>query len=74
MFGFLGKLFVGFLAVIAALGGIGLWQAKRGTDKTGSGPAGQEKTEELLNEKTVDNVLALNDRFNRARYQDKDGE
>ena len=74
MFGFLGKLFVGFLAVVAALGGIGLWQAKRERGKNTSDPARQGDTEDLLSEKTLENVLALNDRFNRARYQEKDGE
>ena len=65
MFGFLGKLFVGFLAVVAALGGVGLWQRRRSSPKD---------EDELLSQKTVENVFDLNDRFNRARYQDKDGE
>jgi len=28
--------------------------------------------EEVLSQKTVENVAALNDRFNRARYQEED--
>ena len=30
------------------------------------------KEEELLSERTVENVLDLNDRFNRARYMEED--
>ena len=65
MLGFIGKLFVGFFAVVAALGGVGLWRMRK---------ASPEEKEEILSRKTVDNVLDLNDRFNRARYQNKDGE
>ena len=59
MLGLFGKLFVGFFAVVAALGGVGLWQMRK---------AAPEEKEEILSQKAVDNVLDLNDRFNRARY------
>ncbi|MBQ6273563.1 MAG: hypothetical protein IJK63_05005 [Oscillospiraceae bacterium] len=64
--GFFGKLFFGFLLVVAVLAVIGYLQTRRSpADKAG---------DEVLSQKTVDNVLDLNDHFNRARYQDKDGE
>ena len=64
--GFFGKLFFGFLLVVAVLAVIGYLQTRRS-------PADKAE-DEVLSQKTVDNVLALNDHFNRARYQDKDGE
>ena len=66
--GFFGKLFIGFLAVVAVLAIIGFFQKRRDAKKGLLSPE-----EEVLSQKTVDNVLDLNDHFNRARYQDKDG-
>ena len=68
MMAFLGQLFVGFLvlvALLALIGGIIAWR------RAAKGEAPQEN--DVLSEETVDNVLNLNDRFNRARYQDEDG-
>ncbi len=67
MLSFIGKLFVGFLAVYAALGGVGLWMKKR---SAGKDPDARE--EEFFSEKEVGNVHDLNDPFNRARYMDRD--
>ena len=67
--GFFGKLFIGFLAVVAVLAIIGFFQKRRDAKKGLLSPE-----EEVLSQKTVDNVLDLNDHFNRARYQDKDVE
>ena len=61
--GFFGKLICAFFGAVAALGGIGLWQRKRSGDKDDA----------FLTQKAVDNVLAIRDRFNRARYMDRDG-
>lgn len=69
MLGFLGMLFVVFLGAFTTLGCIGLWQSKREAKK-GRAPSEEEAA---LSQKTVDNVLDLNDRFNRARYMDEDG-
>ena len=66
--GFFGKLFIGFLAVVAVLAIIGFFQKRRDAKKGLLSPE-----DEVLSQKTVDNVLDLNDHFNRARYQDKDG-
>ena len=67
----IGRLFVGFLIVVAALGVIGICMIRRANAKK----APSEKTEEerALSEKTVNNVFDLEDRFNRARYMDQDG-
>ena len=54
-----------FLVVVAALGVVGgvmVWRAKK------KGEAADPR------EGVTENVADLNDRFNRARYQDKDGE
>ena len=64
--GFFGKLFFGFLLLVAVLALIGYLQTRRS-------PADKAEAE-VLSQKTVDNVLDLNDHFNRARYQDTDGE
>lgn len=53
-----------FLIVVAALavvGGVIVWRRK----KRGEGDS--------LREEVTENVADLNDRFNRARYQEKDG-
>lgn len=67
MLGFIGRLFLGFLAVVVILGIIGLVMRRR---KTNTHPDG----EEVLPEEVVENVNDLNDSFNRARYMDKDGQ
>ena len=51
-----------FLITLAALAALGYWQKKRsGADDEPNG------------DKVWDNVVDLNDRFNRARYMDQDG-
>ncbi len=67
--GFFGKLFVGFIAAVILLGIVGWIISKRKTAKNAPSAEGEE---EALSEKTVNNVLDLNDRFNRARYMDED--
>ena len=67
--GFIGKLFVGFLAVVAVLGIVGFVLKKRAAQGKGDG----SRQEELLSEKVVENVFDLKDRFNRARQMDRDG-
>ena len=65
MYGFIGMLFLGFIAVVVILGVVGLLLRKRnGAEKSG---------EEVLSQKIVDNVNDLNDQFNRARYMVRDG-
>lgn len=71
--GFFGKLFFGFLAVVAVLGIIGFILAKRKAAREGTEYDLREEAE-VLPEKVVDNVFDLNDRFNRARYMDEDKE
>ena len=68
MIGFIGKLFTAFLGAVAALAGVGWLQSRRDA-KTGKAP---EKVT-FFSEEEVGNVSNLNDRFNRARYMDKDG-
>ena len=60
-----GKLFFGFLAVFAALAGVGYWRKKRSADE----PAGKDP----LEERSVENAADLNDQFARARSMDPDG-
>ena len=62
---------IGILGLVALLAVIGWFQRKRNAAQGAAGPAGQE--DGALSEKTVENVHDLNDRFNRARYMDKDG-
>ena len=53
-----------FLAVVAALGVVGgilVWRARK-----------KGETSEP-SDRVTENVADLNDRFNRARYQDQDG-
>ena len=64
-----GQIFWPFIGVVAVLGVVGLVQLK--TAKKGNG---KQNEESVLPERIVENVNDLNDRFNRARYQDKDGE
>ena len=65
---FLGQLFVGFFVVVAVLALIGFFLRRRDIRMGLASP-----DEESLSRKAVDNVNALNDRFNRARYMDEDG-
>ena len=58
-----GQMLLIFFAVIVVLGAIGLWLKKRNP--------GKESGEDAI-DKAMDNVVDLNDRFNRARYQDGD--
>ncbi len=71
-YGFLGKIFVGFFAVVAALGSVGLWQIKRKNAR--KDPSDREEEEGVLSQRIVDNVFNLKDGLNRARYMDRDGE
>lgn len=57
-----GKLFAGFLAVFAALAGVGYVQKKRRSGKT--------PTDDPLGERSVENVADLNDSFIRARGEE----
>ena len=68
MMGYLGKLFVIFLGVCVALGVLG-WLLSRRDKKRGTAPG----ADAALSEETVENVNALNDPFDRARYMDRDG-
>ena len=61
-----GKLFFSFLAVVVVLAIIGFLMKKRSAAKKGE--------EEVMSEKTVENVLDLNDQFIRARYVENDDE
>ena len=66
----LGKAILVFLAVIAVLGAVGLWMLKR---KAAAAPQAGEDAEKRREDKIVENVADLNDRFNRARYMGQDG-
>jgi len=68
MLGFFGKLFFGFLAAVLVLAIVGFF-LKRRDAKTGRVSPDED---EVLSQKTVDNVNDLADCFNRARYQDQD--
>ena len=59
----------GIVAAIVVLGLVGLILTKRDAAK---GKAAPPQTE-VIPEKTLNNVLDVQDRFNRARYMDKDG-
>ena len=58
----IGRFMLGFLAVFAVLGIIGIWMQKQ--KKAGNSGAARSDTE---------NAADLNDRFNRARYMGQDG-
>lgn len=58
-----GQMLLIFFAVIIVLGAIGFWQKKRNP--------GKESGEDAI-DKAMNNVVDLNDRFNRARYQGED--
>jgi hypothetical protein len=73
MIAFLGKILVALLIIVAVLGAVGLvWLIRRSRKE--KVPIGQLKIErDVFSEETAENVAALNDRFNRARYMDEDG-
>ena len=59
-----GQILLIALAVVIVLGAVGLWLRKR--------EPGKESAEEAM-DKAMSNAVDLNDRFNRARYQNEDG-
>ncbi len=65
----LGKIFLPIFAVFLLLFLIGAGMAIAAKRKN---PSARNETEELLSQKTVENVSDLGDRFNRARYMDRD--
>ena len=71
MFGYIGKLFLEFMALVLALGLLGGWMHRRDAKKR---PGVQTDEDEFFSEKEVGNVQNLNDWFNRARYMDEDGQ
>ena len=68
MMGYLGELFFIFLGACVALGVLG-WLLSRRDKKRGTAPG----ADTALPEETLENVAALNDQFDRARYMDRDG-
>ncbi len=64
----LGQVFIPFFAGVAVLAGVGWLQQKLAAGKNRDA-AGQDGP---LSDRTVENVADLNDRFNRARYQNDD--
>ena len=68
--GFFGQLFTVFITVVILLGIVGWAMARR---KAAQKDASAHEQDQVLSEKTVNNVLDVNDRFNRARYMDEDG-
>ena len=67
MLGFFGKLFFGFLALLALLAILGFFLKRRDVRD------GADQEEDVLSQRTVGNVADLNDDFNRARYMDQGG-
>ena len=59
----IGRFMLIFIIVVAVLGIIGIWMLKRN-----KGGAGRNTSRS-----DTENVADLNDRFNRARYMDQDG-
>ena len=59
-----GQFMIVFFVVLAVLAAIGFWMKKKESAKTG---------EERSPDKVLENVADLADNFNRARYQDQDG-
>ena len=68
--GFFGQLFIVFITAVVLLGIVGWAVARRNAAKK---CASADDQDQVLSEKTVNNVSDLNDRFNRARYMDEDG-
>ena len=66
--GLFGQLFIVFITAVVLLGIVGWAVARRNAAKKGA-----SADDQVLSEKTVNNVSDLNDRFNRARYMDEDG-
>ena len=66
--GFFVQLFIVFITAVVLLGIVGWAVARRNAAKKGA-----SADDQVLSEKTVNNVSDLNDRFNRARYMDEDG-
>ncbi len=66
--GFFGQLFIVFITAVVLLGIVGWAVARRNAAKKGA-----SADDQVLSEKTANNVSDLNDRFNRARYMDEDG-
>ena len=60
------KFFIIFFSLLIVLALIGFWMKKRHAGDSGAGK------DDPLSEKNVSNVNDLNDRFNRARYMDRD--
>ena len=67
MLGFFGKLFFGFLALLALLAILGFFLKRKDVRD------GADQEEDVLSQRTVGNVADLNDHFNRARSMDRDG-
>ena len=61
--GFFGKLLLGFFIVVVVLALIGFFMNLRA----------KKRGETVERKDPTENVADLNDRFNRARYMDKDG-
>lgn len=61
---------IGLICLIALMGLIGFIITKRRAAKGEKDPSGQPA--EVLPERTVNNVFDLRDRFNRARYMNRD--
>ena len=59
----IGRFMLIFIIVVVVLGIIGIWMLKR--NKGGAG--------RTTSRSDTENVADLNDRFNRARYMDQDG-
>lgn len=70
--GFFGKLFFGFLAAVVLGGIVGLVIVKVRASRKGTTET--QEMDEILPGHGSENVADLNDRFNRARYMDRDGE
>ena len=66
----LGKIFLPIFAVFLLLFLIGAVMAVIAKRKN---PSADKEADEILSQKTVENVNDLGDRFNRARYMDRDG-
>ena len=68
MFGFLGKLFVAFIGVVAGLGGVGWWMSK----KKGNNASEQIEEAKEFERKAVNNIVDRLDSFTLARPKDQE--
>ena len=59
----IGRFMLVFIIVVVVLGIIGIWMLKRNKGRAGRNTSRSD----------TENVADLNDRFNRARYMDQDG-